>query len=179
MPTAVRPVWGQTRQSLCRDWKTPAIDWGDQDLALALDLMARQRPADLVVFGHMHQTQAQQWFTSEPASGPPGTAYVNAACVPRLGVDQSGRSLMHLSWAEFVDARLTHLSHRWYSSDAALIHEEVCLAELRRMLIYVCCSSHGFGHAARDAAVLRNFISFVPTGGWCSVPNCLLPSSGC
>ena len=109
-----------------RDWKTPAIDWGDQDLALALDLMARERPADLVVFGHMHhKLKRSSGLRQSLLQDRRGTAYVNAACVPRLGVDQSGRSLMHLSWAEFVDARLTHLSHRWYSSDAALIHEEV------------------------------------------------------
>ena len=118
---------GSDPSSPCgRDWKTPALDWGDQDLALALDLMARRRPADLVVFGHMHHklkrsTGLRQSLLQDRL----GTAYVNAACVPRLGIDASGRSLMHLSWAEFVDARLTHLSHRWYSTDAALIHEEV------------------------------------------------------
>ena len=108
-----------------RDWKTPAVDWGDQDLALALDLMARRRPADLVVFGHMHhQLKRSGGLRRSLLQDRRGTAYVNAACVPRVGVDQLGRALMHFSWAEFDDARLTHLSHRWYGPDGALIHEE-------------------------------------------------------
>ena len=46
---------GSDPSSPCgRDWKTPSIDWGDQDLAVALDRMAQRRHADLVVFGHMH-----------------------------------------------------------------------------------------------------------------------------
>ena len=49
---------------------------------------------------------------------------INAACVPRSGVDGLGRSLLHLSWAEFQGSRLSQLSHRWYTPDAELIHQE-------------------------------------------------------
>jgi len=37
-----------------RDWKKPACDWGDQDLALAIRQIRRSRPLPLVAFGHMH-----------------------------------------------------------------------------------------------------------------------------
>ena len=113
-----------------RDWKTPAIDWGDQDLALALDRMARRRVPDLVVFGHMHHqlkrgVGLRQSFHRDRR----GIAYLNAACVPRSGVDPEHRTLIHLSWAEFSGSRLSHLSHRWYTPKGALIHQEALLAE--------------------------------------------------
>ena len=53
-----------------------------------------------------------------------GIAYVNAACVPRSGVNDQGEALLHLSWAEFSGRRLSHLSHRWYRPDGTLVHLE-------------------------------------------------------
>ena len=117
---------GSEADSPCgRDWKPPAVDWGDQDLALALDRMGRQRSPDLVVFGHMHhQLKRSNALRRTLLRDRRGTAFLNAACVPRSGRDASGRELLHFSWAEFRGASLTHLSHRWYSPDAQLMHEE-------------------------------------------------------
>lgn len=117
---------GSEANSPCgRDWKTPAVDWGDQDLAVALDRMARRRSPDLVVFGHMHhQLKRGRGVRRSLFLDRRGTPFVNAACVPRCGQDQHGRPLLHLSWAEFRGARLSGLSHRWYSPDAELMHEE-------------------------------------------------------
>ena len=50
--------------------------------------------------------------------------YLNAACVPRSGMNEQGDVLLHLSWAEFNGRRLSHLSHRWYRPDGALVHQE-------------------------------------------------------
>ena len=108
-----------------RDWKAPAVDWGDQDLALALDRIARSRVPDLVVFGHMHhKLKRGSGLRQSLVLDRRGTAYLNAACVPRSGLDTENKHLLHLSWAEFEGTALTHLSHRWYQPDGQLMHEE-------------------------------------------------------
>lgn len=108
-----------------RDWKTPAVDWGDQDLALALDRMARDRAADLVIFGHMHHALKRgSGIRQNLLRHRHGTALINAACVPRSGLDGEGRALLHLSWAEFQGPRLSQLAHRWYTPEGDLIHQE-------------------------------------------------------
>ncbi len=117
---------GSDPDSPCgRDWKSPAVDWGDQDLALALDRMARRRAPDLVVFGHMHhQLKRGRGLRQSFHRDRRGIVYLNAACVPRAGADDQQRSLLHLSWAEFRGCRLSHLSHRWYTPEGVLIHQE-------------------------------------------------------
>jgi uncharacterized protein (TIGR04168 family) len=108
-----------------RDWKAPACDWGDQDLALAVDQIRRRRRLPLVVFGHMHHAlchhQGERLSFRRDAQG---TAFLNTACVPRHGVDQQGRSLRHFSWVVFSDGDLRHISHRWYGIDGALHYEQ-------------------------------------------------------
>ena len=109
-----------------RDWKTPALDWGDQDLALALDRIARQRVPDLVVFGHMHHhLKRGSGLRKSLVRDRRGTSYLNAACVPRSGRDAANNHLLHLSWVEFEGPVLTHLSHRWYRPDGQLMHQEL------------------------------------------------------
>jgi uncharacterized protein (TIGR04168 family) len=114
-----------------RDWKKPACDWGDQDLALAIQQIQRQRPLPLVVFGHMHHALKRgQGERRSLVVDRSGTVYLNAASVPRHGHDAQGRALRHLSWVELesdpaaaVPVRLA--SHRWYGLDGALLYQEV------------------------------------------------------
>ncbi|MFM2158167.1 MAG: hypothetical protein RLZZ124_641, partial [Cyanobacteriota bacterium] len=108
-----------------RDWKPPACDWGDQDLALAIDQIRRHRPLPLVVFGHMHHrlkrgSGERLSFRIDRA----GTAYLNSACVPRHGHDARGRALRHFSWIELHDGELREVSHRWYSPDGELLYRQ-------------------------------------------------------
>lgn len=108
-----------------RDWKLPACDWGDQDLALALHRARRQRPVPLVVFGHMHHRLRRG--AGERLSfhrDRQGTAHLNAACVPRHGHDQQGRALRHFSWVVFQGTTLERVSHRWYAPDGDLLYEQ-------------------------------------------------------
>ena len=108
-----------------RDWKAPACDWGDQDLALAIDLIRRSRPVPLVVFGHMHHRlkrgQGERQSFSRDRSG---TTYLNTACVPRHGEDPQGRALRHFSWVEFEDGVLQEVSHRWFSHGGTLPYRQ-------------------------------------------------------
>ena len=117
---------GSEVSSLCgRDWKRPAIDWGDQDLALALERIRSTRPLPLVVFGHMHhRLKRGQGERSTFLMDRRGTAYLNAACVPRCGQDAAGRDLIHWAWVEFQGLQLTHASHRWYAPEGSLVYAE-------------------------------------------------------
>ena len=117
---------GSAANSPCgRDWKQPHIDWGDRDLALALDRMQKIRPADLVVFGHMHhQLKGQRGARITFHRDRRGTCFVNAACVPRVGLDESGMPLHHLTWVEFSGTEPTLVSHRWYRPGGQLSYEQ-------------------------------------------------------
>ena len=108
-----------------RDWKPPAMDWGDQDLALAIQQIRRLRPVPLVVFGHMHHALRRgQGERVSFCRDRAGTAYLNTACVPRHGSDAAGRDLRHFSWVEFSGHQLVHVSHRWYGLGGELLYEE-------------------------------------------------------
>jgi uncharacterized protein (TIGR04168 family) len=113
-----------------RDWRKPACDWGDQDLALAIRRIQALRPLPLVVFGHMHHTLrrglGQRRSLCVDRSG---TVYLNAASVPRHGCDPAGRQLRHFSWVELEAGdlggpRVLRASHRWYGLDGRLQYEE-------------------------------------------------------
>ena len=121
---------GSEAADLCgRDWKRPACDWGDQDLQEAIRLIRKQRPLPLVIFGHMHHRLrhgAGQRRTVQRDRQ--GTVYLNAACVPRHGIDASGRPWRHFSWVELDhngDVQL--VAHRWYGLDGELLEQQVLL----------------------------------------------------
>tara|TARA_Y100001968_G_scaffold270183_1_gene261275 strand:+ start:2634 stop:3416 length:783 start_codon:yes stop_codon:yes gene_type:complete len=122
---------GSEAASPCgRDWKSPAIDWGDQDLSLAIDQIRKIRVPDLVVFGHTHHflkrgKGKRRTFIRDLW----GTAYLNAACVPRKGKSSTGEELCHFSWVKFENNKLVHLSHRWYREDFSLAFKEDLLDE--------------------------------------------------
>ncbi len=110
-----------------RDWKVPPCDWGDQDLALAIERIRRERALPLVVFGHMHHRLRRSGgerttFMRDRR----GTMYLNTACVPRHGVDHLGRALRHLSWVELTSAgEVRRVAHRWYGLDGSLLYEQL------------------------------------------------------
>ncbi len=123
---------GSEASSICgRDWKSPSIDWGDKDLEISITEIQKLRKIDLVVFGHMHHALKRgkgirQTFYIDKKKG---TAYINAACVPRRGVDESGNELCHFSWVEFSNLKLIHASHRWYKKDASIAFKEILYDE--------------------------------------------------
>ncbi len=120
---------GSDADSPCgRDWKSPSMDWGDKDLELAIDQIRKKRIPDLVVFGHMHHSlkggnRTRCTFFEDRW----GTVYLNAACVPRRGMDSKGNQLTHLSWVEFIDGRLNYASHRWFNNDFSIAFEQILL----------------------------------------------------
>ncbi|WP_320676747.1 TIGR04168 family protein [Prochlorococcus sp. MIT 1300] len=124
---------GSEANSPCgRDWKKPAIDWGDKDLELAVNQIRRKRIPDLVVFGHMHHSlKRSSTLRKTIYQDCWGTVYLNSACVPRNGLDVFGRNISHFSWVEFTSGKLTFVSHRWFSQDGEMIYEDVLLDRTR------------------------------------------------
>lgn len=115
----------EARDPCGRDWKRNPCDWGDQDLAVAIDRIRRHRCLPLVVFGHMHHAlRRHQGERRSVHRDRDGTVYLNTACVPRHGVDRQGRSLRHFSWVQFAGGELQQVSHRWYGTDGVLHYEE-------------------------------------------------------
>ena len=118
---------GSDANSLCgRDWKSPSLDWGDKDLALAIRILSKKRKPDLVVFGHMHHdlkrvNKVRNSFLEDSF----GIKYLNAASVPRRLEDNEGDQLCHFSWVEFKKKKLIFAAHRWFRSDATLAYEDI------------------------------------------------------
>ncbi len=111
-----------------RDWKAPACDWGDQDLALAIDQIRRHRPVPLVVFGHMHhKLKRGQGDRLSYCIDRAGTTYLNTAFVPRHSQDEQGQPLRHFSWVELRGGQLQEISHRWYDPDGALRYRQTLM----------------------------------------------------
>jgi uncharacterized protein (TIGR04168 family) len=120
----------EARDPCGRDWKRPACDWGDQDLELAIERIRRHRTVPLVVFGHMHHSlRRHQGERRSLVQDRHGTLHLNAACVPRIGVDGLGRSLRHLSWITWRGEGPVHLAHRWYGEQGELLYEETLWSE--------------------------------------------------
>nr|YP_009530334.1 putative transcripton factor [Paulinella micropora]AXY63023.1 putative transcripton factor [Paulinella micropora] len=120
---------GSSADDLCgRDWKLPALDWGDQDLELALNRIRKQRHISLVVFGHMHhQLKRGGGWRKTHILDRWGTSYLNAASVPRYCIDEYGQPLNHFAWAEFYNGRLWSLSHHWYDLNGQLQYKQPLL----------------------------------------------------
>ena len=117
---------GSEPSSICgKDWKLPSLDWGDRDLSVAISSIQKKRFIDLVVFGHMHNSLSRnlglrQMFKVDNK----GTAYLNAAVVPRYKTNEDGKLFINFSWVEFEEKKLKHVSHRWYSETGRLCEEE-------------------------------------------------------
>ena len=109
-----------------RDWSRRPCDWGDQDLALAIEQIRRQRPLPLVVFGHMHhQLRQGRGERLTVVRDRKGTLYFNCASVPRHGQDNQGRELRHFSWIHLRDGLPVRLAHRWFGLAGELLYDEV------------------------------------------------------
>ena len=121
---------GSAANDICgRDWKAPICDWGDQDLALAIAEIQRQRSLPLVVFGHMHhRLKRGQGERRSFCIDRRGTAYLNTAFVPRHSRDQEGHELRHFSWVEMEAGVLKDVSHRWYSPDGRLRYRHTLMS---------------------------------------------------
>jgi len=101
-------MWG-------RDFERPAVDWGDPDLALALEhLQARTDKRVLaVIAGHMH-TPIRGGAERETEQRRGETLYLNPARVPRIFQQEDGSEARHhveLAWHNDVLSATQRLIH--------------------------------------------------------------------
>ncbi len=117
---------GSEQESICgRDWKLPPLDWGDRDLSFAISEIQKKRIVDIVIFGHMHNhLKRNLGFREMFKIDNCGTAYLNAAVVPRYKTNEHGELFINFSWVEFEKDQLKHVSHRWYSQYGEIFEEE-------------------------------------------------------
>ncbi len=120
---------GSDSNSICgRDWKKPAIDWGDKDLALAIDKIREFRNPELVVFGHMHHQLyrgggIRKTFYKDQF----GTFYLNTACVPRRVKDRDGNILSCFSQVDILEGKVIFAAHLWIASNGRIVYQETLL----------------------------------------------------
>jgi uncharacterized protein (TIGR04168 family) len=75
---------GSDRDDICgRDWKRPFVDWGDEDLPIALDRVPDDKNIMAIVMGHMHHQLRGEGYRKRIAFYQ-GIPVVNAAVVPRI-----------------------------------------------------------------------------------------------
>ena len=118
---------GSTAHDPCgRDWRRPARDWGDSDLAAAIHRIRRRRRLPLVVFGHMHHRLRGGGQRRSFLLDRHNTAYLNAALVPRHGRDEQGRPLRHFAMAHLEGNQLLWAAQCWFDGEATLRRQE-CL----------------------------------------------------
>ncbi len=124
---------GSDPESICgKDWKIPAMDWGDRDLSRAISQIQKERFIDLVIFGHTHNKLKRnlgqrKMFLRDKT----GTAYLNAAIVPRYKKNEQGVIYVNFSWVEFENRVLRHVSQRWYSPSGLIESENILFDNLK------------------------------------------------
>ncbi len=118
---------GSDASSICgKDWKEPALDWGDRDLYRAIKNIQDNRNVDIVIFGHMHnKLKRNQGMRQMFVRDSKGTCYLNAAVVPRYKKSDEGELIINFSWVVFKDKKLKYVSQRWYGNLGQIVKEEV------------------------------------------------------
>jgi uncharacterized protein (TIGR04168 family) len=118
---------GDEPSDICgRDWETIGGDYGDPDLAAALQTvleMGKQIP--LVAFGHMHhrlrhdRSQLRTAFKQVK-----NTLYLNAARCPRLVSSAAGNELRNFSIVTLTETGVTTAGLIWVDPQGKICEEE-------------------------------------------------------
>ncbi len=106
-----------------RDFRRPAIDWGDSDLRLAIDRLRDEgREVRLVVAGHMHH-RLRGGGERQRTAREDETLYVNAAVVPRH-VEEGGGRLRHFVRVRLTASAVVSVEDIWVGDDARIVRTE-------------------------------------------------------
>ena len=162
---------GNRRHSICGvDWQLPEVDFGDADLAEAINTVTAQgRPISLVLFGHMHDAlkgggKRDMAHVDEVT----GTIYLNSAVVPRVKkfVDMNTRG-HHFLLVDMENGEVTGARHVWADGQGAEINNPNILAT--EEVLKVCAAGDGSG---------RKVVSYYKANSDEWVPVVLASSSG-
>ncbi len=110
-----------------RDWNPLGGDFGDPDLAAAIDYAKHQgKRVSLVTFGHMHHglRHRQDQLRRRFLPGPGGTLYLNAACVPRW-VQIDGSTHRNFSLVSLDSQGVQRAALVWVNENHELSHQEI------------------------------------------------------
>ncbi|MGA7933394.1 MAG: TIGR04168 family protein [Kovacikia sp.] len=110
-----------------RDWQPLGGDFGDPDLAAAIEETRRSgKKVPLVAFGHMHHhlRHTKQLLRTPVVASPEGTIYLNAASVPRI-VKQDNDCLRNFSIVSLQSGVVSQISLVWINRDLATVSEQV------------------------------------------------------
>ncbi|WP_088890204.1 TIGR04168 family protein [Leptolyngbya ohadii] len=109
-----------------KDWKPLGGDHGDPDLTAAIEetlLLGKSVP--LVTFGHMHHglRHTKDRLRKMIDTSPHGTVYLNAASVPRIVQDDTGRR-RNFSLVKLEAGTVTQVSLVWVDEEDAIVSEQ-------------------------------------------------------
>jgi uncharacterized protein (TIGR04168 family) len=109
-----------------RDWKPLGGDFGDPDLAAAIEQARRLgKTVPLVAFGHMHHhlRHTRERLRRQIHIGDE-TLYLNAASVPRI-IENQGERLRNFSLVTLVEGSVTEASLVWLDQSFAVRSQQV------------------------------------------------------
>ena len=117
-----------------RDWQPIGGDYGDPDLQSAVTALKKLgKRVPLVTFGHMHHAlrHRKDRQRQRVQMDVDGTLYLNAACVPRILDNESGR-YHNFSVVQLENAQVIQASSVWISAQGAIGHQEVLFEQSLR-----------------------------------------------
>lgn len=120
---------GEAPEDPCgRDWNPLGGDFGDPDLAMAIEQVQQSGKAiPLVVFGHMHHQlrhTKERHRTALIQSEATGTVYLNAASVPRIRRTEND-CLRNFSIVTLEQQQVTHAAIVWLDQNFAIQSEQI------------------------------------------------------
>lgn len=169
---------GDRRNSICGvDWQLPEVDFGDTDLAEALDAIAAQgRPASLVLFGHMHDSlKGGGRRDMAHVDGSTGTVYLNSAVVPRVKKFDNSTRGHHFLLVNMEGGEVSGARHVWAAAGKGTeLGKPLILAE--EEVLKVCAAGDGSGRKVMSyyKAYTDEWVPVVLAGN--SVENDLITS---
>ncbi|MGA9382479.1 MAG: TIGR04168 family protein [Phormidium sp.] len=110
-----------------RDWEPLGGDFGDLDLASAIDQTKNQgKSVPLVTFGHMHHhlRHRKDRLRSQISISDDRTVYLNSASVPRI-IHKGSHTKRNFSLVTLQAGVVTQASLVWVDKDYSLISEQI------------------------------------------------------
>jgi uncharacterized protein (TIGR04168 family) len=118
---------GDEAEDICgRDWETIGGDYGDPDLAVALQTLRSQgKQIPLVAFGHMHhRLRHDQQRLRIAHRQVENTLYLNAARCPRIETSTTGESLRNFSVITLGETGVLAAGLIWVNAQGRICAEE-------------------------------------------------------
>ncbi|MBE9223994.1 TIGR04168 family protein [Phormidium sp. LEGE 05292] len=110
-----------------KDWEPLGGDFGDSDLASAIDQTKKMgKSIPLVTFGHMHHhlRHRKDRLRTQISTSDDGTVYLNSASVPRI-IHKGSHTQRNFSLVTLQAGVVTQASLVWVDKDYSVISEQI------------------------------------------------------